>query len=80
VVIFDNFTTLSDSITDENSNGQMRTVCTMLAKLKSTGIGSVLVHHSGKSGETFRGASPPISKLEHDDQENEIQKRSHSPP
>jgi hypothetical protein len=34
VVIFDNFTTLSDSILDENSNGQMRVVCSLLAKLK----------------------------------------------
>jgi hypothetical protein len=63
-VIFDNFTTLSDSITDENSNGQMRTVCTMLAKLKSTGIASVLVHHSGKNGETFRGASTLATTFE----------------
>src|ERR1051326_1476288 len=64
VVIFDNFTTLSDSITDENSNGQMRTVCTMLAKLKSTGIASVLVHHSGKRGENFRGASTLATTFE----------------
>ena len=60
LVIFDNFTTLSDSLGDENSAGAMKPALTLMLKLKQAGIAAILVHHSNKR--TTIGARRPLQR------------------
>lgn len=56
LVILDNFSTLAN-VTDENAASAMDPVLAFLLRLKQAGIATILVHHSGKSGESYRGSS-----------------------
>lgn len=56
LVILDNFSTLAE-VDDENSASAMSPVLGFLLRMKAAGIATFLVHHSGKSGESYRGSS-----------------------
>jgi hypothetical protein len=64
LVIFDNFTTLSDSLGDENSAGAMKPALTLMLKLKQAGIAAILVHHSNKSEDNYRGSTAVAATFE----------------
>src|SRR5262249_47507605 len=64
LVILDNFTVLSDGLTDENSAGAMKPALSLLLGLKQDDVAAVLIHHSGKSGEKFRGSSAIAATFE----------------
>lgn len=55
-VILDNLTTLC-ALEDENSATAVQPVNELVKMLKQAGIAVILVHHSGKTGETYRGSS-----------------------
>jgi hypothetical protein len=63
LVILDNFSTLAE-VADENDAAAMSPVLSFLLRLKAAGIACILVHHSGKSGETFRGSSKLATTFE----------------
>ncbi len=56
LVILDNLSTLAD-LADENDAGAVAPVLHFLLRLKQAGIACILVHHSNKGGEAFRGSS-----------------------
>lgn len=56
LVICDNFSTLA-TLEDENDASAMNPVLAFLLRLKADGFACVLVHHSGKSGNSYRGSS-----------------------
>lgn len=57
-VVFDNLSTLSDRLEDENAATAFKPMQALFARLKAENIASVLVHHSGKApGARFRGSS-----------------------
>lgn len=56
LVILDNLTTLAN-VKDENDAAAMRPVLDFMRKIKQSGLSAILVHHSGKSGKSFRGSS-----------------------
>jgi len=64
LVLFDNFTTLSDSLADENSAGAMKPALTLLLRLKAAQIGTVLVHHANKAGDNYRGSTAIAATFE----------------
>jgi hypothetical protein len=64
LVIFDNFTTLSDSLSDENSAGAMKPALTLMLKLKQAGIAAILVHHANKGGDNYRGSTAIAATFE----------------
>jgi hypothetical protein len=63
LVILDNFSTLAE-VADENDAAAMSPVLRFLLRLKAAGIACILVHHSGKSGESFRGSSKLATTFE----------------
>lgn len=63
LVILDNFSTLAE-IADENDAAAMSPVLSFLLRLKAAGLACILVHHSGKSGESFRGSSKLATTFE----------------
>jgi len=63
LVILDNFSTLAE-IEDENSAGAMNPILQMLHKFKQVGIACVLVHHSDKGGNNYRGSSKIATTFE----------------
>lgn len=63
LVILDNFSTLAE-VADENDAAAMSPVLSFLLRLKAAGIACILVHHSGKSGESFRGSSKLATTFE----------------
>lgn len=63
LVILDNFSTLAE-IADENDAAAMSPVLSFLLRLKAAGIACILVHHSGKSGDSFRGSSKLATTFE----------------
>lgn len=56
LLILDNLSTLAQ-IEDENAASAFNQPQQFLMRLKQAGVACVLVHHSGKSGETYRGSS-----------------------
>jgi hypothetical protein len=64
LVVFDNFTTLSDSLGDENSAGSMKPALNMMLKLKQSGIATILVHHANKLGKSYRGSTAIAATFE----------------
>lgn len=64
LVIFDNFTTLSDSLSDENSAGAMKPALSLLLRLKAAKIATILVHHSNKAGDNYRGSTAIAATFE----------------
>lgn len=56
LVILDNLSTLA-TLDDENGAAETQRIVKLLARLKQARIGVIVVHHSGKSGNAFRGSS-----------------------
>jgi hypothetical protein len=57
-VVFDNLSTLSDSLTDENKAAEFKRMQALFSQLKAANIAAFLVHHAGKSaGARYRGSS-----------------------
>ncbi|MGC8733257.1 MAG: AAA family ATPase, partial [Halothiobacillaceae bacterium] len=56
IVFLDNFSTLAD-VADENDAAAMGPTLGFLMRLKAARIACVMVHHSGKTGDTYRGSS-----------------------
>jgi len=56
VVILDNLSTLA-TLDDENGAAETQRVVRLLTRLKQAKIATLVVHHSGKTGKTFRGSS-----------------------
>lgn len=63
LVILDNFATLAE-VNDENEAASMTPVLTFLLRLKQAGVACVLVHHSGKTGASYRGSSKLATTFE----------------
>ncbi|GAN78616.1 AAA domain-containing protein [Acidocella aminolytica 101 = DSM 11237] len=63
LVILDNFSTLAE-VADENEAAAMNPILTFLMRLKQAGVACILVHHSGKSGESYRGSSKLATTFE----------------
>ena len=63
LVILDNFSTLAE-VSDENEASAMSPVLSFLLRLKQEKVAAILVHHSGKSGTTFRGSSKLATTFE----------------
>jgi hypothetical protein len=57
LVILDNFTTLTETMEDENNSVGFRQINLFVSKLKRHGISVILVHHANKEGFAFRGSS-----------------------
>ena len=55
LVVLDNFTTLSDSLEDENDATQFKKVQDFFLQMKRCGVATLLVHHSNKGGKQMRG-------------------------
>lgn len=56
MIVFDNFSTLGE-VEDENAAASFNAIVQTLLSLKQLGVATMLVHHAGKNGETFRGSS-----------------------
>jgi hypothetical protein len=63
LVLLDNFSTLSE-VMDENDAAAMTPTLRFLLRFKQARIACVLVHHSNKTGETFRGSSKLATTFE----------------
>lgn len=58
LVVFDNLSTLSDRIEDENSAAAFKPMQTLLTRLKKLNVAVILVHHAGKDpANGYRGSS-----------------------
>lgn len=75
-VVFDNLSTLSDRMEDENAATAFKPMQALFAQLKAANVAAVLVHHAGKApGARFRGSSnigttfERIVALHHNDRE-----------
>jgi RecA-family ATPase len=55
VIVFDNVSTLSDI--DENKSDEWRIIQKFLLKIRSMGKSVILVHHTGKNKNEYRGSS-----------------------
>jgi hypothetical protein len=56
LVILDNLSTLA-TVEDENSASAIKKPTELVQKLRQAGCATILVHHSDKSGSTYRGSS-----------------------
>ncbi|MBK1658236.1 AAA family ATPase [Paracraurococcus ruber] len=63
-LILDNVTTLTDTMGDENSVEATKPVLAFLMDLKRTEVGVLLVHHSNKGGNTYRGSTSLMTTFE----------------
>jgi len=57
LLILDNFTTLTETLDDENDATQFKKVQDFFLQLKRVGVATILVHHSNKSGKQMRGST-----------------------
>jgi len=57
LVVFDNLSTLSDGIEDENAAASFKPMQALCAKLKGANVACLMVHHAGKLGTSYRGSS-----------------------
>jgi RecA-family ATPase len=64
LVVFDNLSTLSDSIEDENSAAAMKPMQALLTHLKRVNVAVILVHHSGRDPTRYRGSSALATTFE----------------
>ncbi len=65
LVIFDNLSTLSDSIGDENSAASFKPMQALLTRLKKHNAAVIMLHHSGKDLERgYRGSSSIATTFE----------------
>ncbi|MBX9701781.1 MAG: AAA family ATPase [Acetobacteraceae bacterium] len=63
LLIADNLSTLAE-LADENDAAAVSPVLSFLLRLKAAGIATIIVHHSGKSGASFRGSSKLATTFE----------------
>lgn len=63
LIVLDNFSTLA-TIEDENAASSFNAPIAFLLKLKQAGSACLLVHHSGKSGNSYRGSSKIATTFE----------------
>jgi putative DNA primase/helicase len=63
VVVFDNLTTLSLTLEDENAAVSWNPLNNLIVALKGEGVAAVIVHHAGKGG-GYRGSSALATTLE----------------
>jgi KaiC/GvpD/RAD55 family RecA-like ATPase len=63
LVICDNFSTLAD-VADENEAAAMQPVLQFLLRMKQAGIATILVHHSDKGENNYRGSSKLATTFE----------------
>jgi hypothetical protein len=64
LVVLDNLSTLSDSIEDENSAAALKPMQTLLTHLKKLNATVLMVHHSGKDPNKYRGSSALATTFE----------------
>lgn len=57
LVILDNFSTLTETMRDENDAVSFKQLNAFISRLKRKGISVLLVHHANKEGFSFRGSS-----------------------
>ena len=63
LIILDNLSTLA-TLKDENSASEFTDIIKFILRLKQEGIACLLVHHSNKGGETYRGSSNLVAPFE----------------
>lgn len=63
LIILDNLSTLA-TIEDENAASAFNAPITFLLRLKQEGLACLLVHHSSKNGESYRGSSKIATTFE----------------
>ena len=63
LLILDNLSTLA-TVEDENAASQFNDVVKFLLRMKQEGIACVLVHHSNKTGASYRGSSKLATTFE----------------
>jgi hypothetical protein len=56
LIVLDNLTTLAD-VEDENAASAMKPLTHFLQKLKAAGIATILIHHSNKGDNSYRGST-----------------------
>jgi putative DNA primase/helicase len=64
LVVFDNLTTLSPSLEDENSAAAWSPFNDLVVGLKKAGVATLVVHHSNKQGSGYRGSTAILTTLE----------------
>jgi putative DNA primase/helicase len=64
LVVFDNLTTLSPSLEDENSATAWAPLNDLVVGLKKAGVATLVVHHSNRSGTGYRGSSAILTTME----------------
>ncbi|HIB01107.1 MAG TPA: AAA family ATPase [Phycisphaerales bacterium] len=57
VVVFDNFSTLALGVEDENNAGSFNNTLELILRLKKQGVLPILLHHSNKTGNSYRGTT-----------------------
>lgn len=63
LVLLDNFATLAE-VADENDAAAMTPILAFLLRMKQASVACILVHHSNKGGEAFRGSSKLATTFE----------------
>lgn len=63
LVILDNFSVLAD-VSDENDAAAMGPVLTFLMRMKQGSAATILLHHSSKGGDNYRGSSKLATTFE----------------
>jgi hypothetical protein len=63
LVILDNFSVLAD-VDDENDAAAMSPVLQFLMKMKQGNVATILLHHSSKGGDNYRGSSKLATTFE----------------
>lgn len=63
LLILDNFSTLAEC-DDENAAGSFNGIVRFLMRTKQAGLGCILIHHSSKRGDTYRGSSKLATTFE----------------
>lgn len=65
LVVFDNLSTLTDSVEEENSAAAFKPMQALLTRLKKLNIAVILVHHAGKDpAKGYRGSSSIATTFE----------------
>src|SRR5262249_32698309 len=63
LVVLDNFSTLGD-VEDENAAASFNAIQAFLVRLKVQKVATILVHHTGKAEDNFRGSSKLAATFE----------------
>ena len=64
MLILDNLATLSETLEDENSAANWNPLNSLIVALKKEGVATILVHHSNKGNNGYRGSSNLATTLE----------------